>query len=56
LGQVTYINARIRAARADEPLHEVPYMKDPNDQLIQVNLAACCQWFYITCYVANGVL
>ena len=61
LGQVAYINARIRAARADEPLHGVPYMKDPSDQLIQVNLAACCQleileWCYITCYVANGVI
>jgi hypothetical protein len=56
LGQVAYINAKIRAARAGEPLHGVPYVKDPSDKVIQINLAACCQWCYITCYVANGVI
>jgi hypothetical protein len=40
LGQVAYINARIRAARAGEPLHGVSYVEDPSDKLIEVNLAA----------------
>jgi hypothetical protein len=40
LGQVAYINARIRAARAGESLHGVSYVEDPSDKLIEVNLAA----------------
>jgi len=44
LGQVAYINARIRAAKEGEPLHGIPYVEDPSDKLIEdrfeVNLAA----------------
>ena len=40
MGQVAYINARIRAAGAGEPLHGVPFVEDPSDKLIEVNLAA----------------
>ncbi len=40
MGQVAYINARIRAATAGEPLHGVPYVEDLSDKLIKVNLAA----------------
>jgi hypothetical protein len=45
------INAKISAARAGEPLHGVPYVKDQSDKLIEVNLAAYYQWYYITCYI-----
>jgi len=41
LGQVAYINARIRAAKEGEPLHGIiPYVEDPSDKLIEVKLAA----------------
>ena len=45
MGQVAYINARIRAAKEGEPLYGIPYVEDPSDKLIEVNLAALkCQW------------
>ncbi len=40
MGQVTYINARIRAAREGALQHGVQIVENPSDKLIEVNLAA----------------
>jgi len=38
--QVDYINAQIRAAPPDSPLHGVPLFVDPSEKLIEVHVAS----------------
>ena len=38
--QVDYINAQIRAALADSPLHGLPFFQDPSERLIEVHVAS----------------